>query len=684
MRREFVLLPWLVGCTASTPSFVVLHAPTDEANTVQAFVDTIGDSRLGARGDAAPQDVGSASVEHRITLAQDDALCGDCYQLDRDGDVLRVRAGGILGRLYGASRALESMGFRFHHPHDTFVPEALALPAPDEGFGRVHTPETARRGLHLNMVEPTDAMFDLWVPSSEGAARVEAIMDWVIRNRGNHVQWVALDNVASAGPDADAWKTHTQGLLDAAHARGLTVGLALQLFGSGDGQKRFDLVDTGVTLEEQKAEMGPRLDRITDGLDFDLVNLSLGDLAGKEPAAIIASLEQVYDALQARQSGIELTTTLHPGDDRRVDHDERSLIDSFLATYADRPITHGSQTAMYYTLFDDPGGAYHHEDFDQHRDWVLGQLEAEEPVGYFPASAHGNAFDVGVPQYLPLYPRSRWSDLRRIQDHANEKGVPGLQDHVLSSGGWEWGYWQHDTATLRNTHTLSGDWCDDLRFQLGPHPAPAKDVADMVCFLGDAQHTALIEQRLTPFLSSFDAALETGFVEGDITQPERPLWGDIVRYTGDTLEAFRTQVGHLDAYAALTERVARDMGDLEAIDADPWLAEIHDGVQLHAIRARFAYRLAAAPLAEADLNDGGNHLDAADVLLTEAEAIVARRHETLHDPAPERLLTEGPNPTAYAHGYLLRADELCFWTREIRMARNTLQGLSLDVPSCGR
>lgn len=686
--RAWTLPLLLAACAPEGPAnSVILLASPDEAAAVSDFARTIGDVRVGASQDPDPAAAGARDRALTIALAQGEGLCDQCYVLDVDGTKVTVRGGGRLGRLYGASHVLEAIGYRFHHPHHTFAPAALeldpeALPGPEQ----VQQPEVARRrGVHLHTLHPLDTMFDAWVPSEEGAARMGAVADWVVRNRGNHLQWVALDDIEESATTHAAWKAHTATLLDRAHEVGLTVGLGIQLFGSGNLQLAFDLVDTGTTIDEQRAELGPRLDRVTEGLDFDLYNLSFGEFFGADPERFIASVELVYDELKARAPEAELATVLHVGDDLRVSYDDKDLIYYFLATYADRPITHWAHTVMYYDLFGDAGGAYHHDAFDDHRAYLEAQLEAQGPVGYFPESAYWIAFDNSVPRYLPLYQRQRWEDLSKLAAFTADKGVPGLQDHVTFSSGWEWGHWQHDVATLRHSWKLEADWCAPLRFQLGAHGDAGAEVADAACALGDLQRTALIDQRLTPYLASYDSIMQVGFPLDIVAQPKRPFFKEVAFTTASAqLEVYRTDVANLGAYADAATKLWRQVSGLELPEDDTVLNETRQGLQLTALRARFAHQLATAAVLVADkqLGPAGEALDRADQRLAEARAVIDARHADLFDPEPERLVEAADNPTLYDYGYLLRADQLCYWTRELRQARNDLQGTTFEVPGC--
>ena len=69
-----------------------------------------------------------------------------------------------------------------------------------------------------------------------------------------------------------------------------------------------------------------------------------------------------------------MVTRIHVGDDLTVTYNDQEMIYYFLAAYADSNITPWVHTVMFYNLFERAGGAYHHEEFDQHRRFLLNRL----------------------------------------------------------------------------------------------------------------------------------------------------------------------------------------------------------------------------------------------------------------------------------------------------------------------
>jgi hypothetical protein len=251
-----------------------------------------------------------------IELVEDAAIPLEGYRIDRAGTGRYiVSARDVLGAQYGLSAALENLGFRFRHPHAALLPREPV----DQGaeLGVVHAPEVRVRGLQLHTLHPIEPYFAFWEPSPENKLAAHRTIDWLVKNRGNYVHWVALDNIMEEGP-FQAWKPFTRELIDYAHMRGVRVGINMQLFGSSNLQLAYDLHDRdNQTVAESMAE---RLPRITQDLPWDTLVLSFGEFFGEAPDKLIAGINEF--ARQTRQITPlpEMHGFVHVGDKQRVDY----------------------------------------------------------------------------------------------------------------------------------------------------------------------------------------------------------------------------------------------------------------------------------------------------------------------------------------------------------------------------
>jgi hypothetical protein len=641
------VLVTLLAC--APPDSLVILPDATSAPLLGDFVAFLDDPRVS---------VGEGKgVEVEIHADLD---CTECYEISAEGRAWVVHGGAPLGVQYGLADVLEREGYGFFHPYETRRPDHFTRP--DAMDPERHDPVVARRGVHLHTLHPIEALAALWVPNDTDEAG--RIVDWVVKNRGNHVQWPALDDIQRDDATQVAWEAHTKRIVDGAHARGVTVGVGVQLFGASNLQQAFDLLDTVGTAEEQAATMDERLARLS-GVDWDLVNLSFGEFFGQDPDTFIASTNLAYARIQAAMPGVEVPATIHVGNyaDLYVTYQGQEMLYYFLVQFADPGILPWIHTVMYYDLYEDAGGAYQHETFDAHREFLEERLAAGSPVGYFPETAYWVAFDNPVPQYLPLYLRSRSVDLERL--------IPqGLQDHVVFSTGWEWGYWQGDVVSLRMSYD-GVPWTTVVDGMFDPA------TAGMVEGVAEAQHEGLLEGRLAAYTAGRDAIIDAGDATGITSQPDRPSFEDVVAMAPGDRATFRSDV--VDGLAALAE--AEERATVDPVDS--WAAEIADGADVDVLRARFAAATWGAVVTFADGGDPADELAAADAALDQAREVVARREAAFHDPDGERWTRQKwSNPTIYDYGYLREASSLCFWERERAQARNLVLQEDEVVPAC--
>ncbi|MBK9070880.1 MAG: hypothetical protein IPL79_07770 [Myxococcales bacterium] len=692
--RRLALLAWWVACAGvagatgckSPPPAMQIIVPPARAGAMEPYVALLP-SQLDAALTVREQPdlaLGESASRTQIAVVIDDAMCAECFRLREAPGGFVVEASDSLGAQYGVSALLEAMGVRFFHPHQTFVPATLAVP--DAAIlDRVESPQVARRGVHLHILHPTEAYFDFWEPGDENLADAARTLDWLVKNRANFVTWPLLDDMfANAAQGPSPRLAHQRQLLTLAHARGLRVGAGLQVFGASNLQHAYDLVEA----DEAPAEAIPaRLAPLAE-LPYDSLQLSFGEFFSEEPSAFIAAVEQTYDAVQAAWPSAEVTASIHVGnfEDTRVIYEEESLLYYFLVKFAARPIVPWMHSVMYYGLFGDAGGAYNHETFAEHRAYLLERLALGEPAGYFPETAYWVAFDNSIPQYLPLYMRARYDDLASLATAAAQGGHAGLQDHVIFSSGWEWGYWQNDWAALRMGWALPASYEALLGDMFAPLGVAGQAAASLVAELTELQQGAHIDQRLAPYLASQDVTFAAGYALGVWSQPRRPDLEEIIDATPEVRAQFAADV--LTPLAAFADELAVLATQANApafanSAATPFIAELIDGVEIAATRAAFAHALwlAAASSGAPDARDAA--LAEVDAQLAAAELVVRRRHAALMEPSPSTILARSISTSLlYQYGYLREADTLCFWHRERAQLRNAMLGETTAVPAC--
>lgn len=664
MRRVVILVALLWACGGDDlRGNIVVTAPAQFEPQLKDLV-----ALTNYRGIAFGADPGDA---WQIVVEDDATIPSEGYRIESDGLVLRVHAHDVLGAQYGTSVALESLGFRFRHPFDPLVPKVPALVAPDT---EVHKPAVRIRGVHLHTLHPIEGYFAFWEPSAGSTNDAHRIIDWVVKNKGNYLQWVALDNILK--PEYfEPWKSFTRELIDYAHFRGIRVGLGIQLFGASNLQLAYDLADDKTGTVPIADEIAARLPPVTKDLPFDQYELSFGEFFNADSQKFVDSVNEVYRQLKLLAPQAELHTLIHVGAEQKVQYMGEELIYYFLVKFADPSIIHDVHTTMFYTLFEPAGGAYQSENFFEHRDFLRDEMCAGKRGSYKPETAYWVAFDNSVPQFFPNYVQSRLHDLAELQKPGGACGT--LDMHLLFSSGWDWGYWLNDVASLRATYELPANLNEAFTYEFAPDLGPA--AAALVERLSNLQHDRVMIDKLTGYIVGRDSVIDLGRTLNIISQPDRVTFDQLAKGEG------RAEVD------AMLPTLASYIGDLESLDRDArgldlpssrWARELRDGFRVDLLRAQFVAATYDAMLAHLDGDDGraAKRFADAKALLDRARPVVKDRHGDLHDNHGRRTLDKTGNQTFYQFGYLYFADTLCYWQRELDQLGKEL-GLSTAVPS---
>ena len=664
------MLLWLLACSSEG---VRIYVEPEHIDNIEFFIEAIGDDRLSVMESENPENSAKRYGGWGVALRETSIGVADAYKLSeiRDEKHEWLIEGDRLGLQYGLADLLERMNYRFYHPYQSYIPKEINNPEVLDIKGEWQEPEMVRRGLHLHTLHPIEGYYDFWEPSDGHLHRAKLVTDWMIKNRGNYIEWVALDNITDNPIAHEAWKSHTQAILADIHQRGATVGLGVQLFGSGNLQNAYDLIDDANGNRE--AQITSRIGLVLNDLRFDVLEMSFGEFFEEEPEDFIQSINQAYDVIQEVSPGIEMTARLHVGDDLQVTYDDQEMIYYFLAAYANPEITPWVHTVMYYNLFEPSNGAYHHDDFTEHREFLFERLQNGLPVAYFPESAYWVAFDNSVPVYLPMYVRSRWLDLFEIQQQSQQNGHASLTDHTLFSSGWEFGYWQNDVATLRMNWRTPESYISVFK-HLFANYGNGDQLAQALFDLSEVQKTAMIDHNLDAYTCGVDNIMELGYSQDIVSQPVRLSFREMVEVEVSELESLSIR---FDSYIQALQEI--DIPD----PVDAWQTEIVDGILINQHRATFMKSLIDAMLAYRQGIDFTGYLDLAEQHLTEAQVVITRRRENTWDPQGDRLFIENTNSTIYQFGYLHRVSDLCYWQREYIQAQNALFDINEAPPGCG-
>jgi hypothetical protein len=619
--------------------------------------------------------------DYVVTVVRDETIPLEGFRLKDSKAAITVYTNDILGAQYGVSAALEALGFRFRHPFDTYVPHTPSMSVVNN---TVQSPAIRVRGFQLHTLHPIESYFAMWEPSPGSLNDAKRIIDWTIKNRGNYVQWVGLDDIIFDESRRGPWLEHTKAIMEYGRARGVRFGINLQLFRKANLQQSFDLIpEIDPAVKPYADQIAERLPLITTmGVTFDVYHLSFGEFFSIDNDLFIGAINEVEHQLHTLVPNAEMHGFVHVGNSprQRVTYQGQDLIFYFLVKFASQNIVPDIHTVMYFDMFEDAGGAYHHDQFDEHLAYLRERMCASQKVAYIPETSYWVAFDNSVPLFLPLYVRSRWLDLDRI------RAVPGpcgkLDQHVLFSTGWEWGYWLNDVASLRASYSLPSSPEELIAEQYAPDMGP--EVARVVEKLMNTQRDALIGNRLAAYVSGRDAIID-GFggqaEESIIAAPDRI---DPREMTTDMVDGFESTVlADLDAYAKQLDTLSTELAAFDLPDSR-WGRELRDGFATNRNRAHFLqdfYRAGIAHVRGNDTEAERLYASAQGTLSAEA-SLVAGRHADLHDKHQRRLVDTSTNKTTFQYGYLFYADNLCYWNRELVQVRNLIDSTSTPEPAC--
>ncbi len=656
--KRLALLFAIAACGDNAKSSISLDpGPWSGAIGEMVTLAPRGGLTLGTGGDFA------------ITVIDDPAMPLEGYLVEEAADQrYTVHAHDVLGAQYGAAAALEHLGFRFRHPFDPYVP---VVPKETGSLGALHQPQVRVRGFQLHTLHPIESHFAFWIPSAGSTDDAHRIINWVVENRGNYIQWSGLSDIISDATRFAAWKPFERELIDYAHSRGVRVGLEIEMFGQANLQLAFDLYDDPTAMAPVGPAIAERLPLITQDLPFDIYDISFGEFLSAEPQFFIDTLNETNRQLNALAPQAEVHALIHDGYTQRVDYNGENLIYYFLVKFADPAIISDVHTTFFYDLFEPADGAYQHPDFSEHRQYLQDQMCAGRKAAYHPEDAYWVAFDDSVPQMFPLYARSRWVDL----DGIPKLGCGPLDEHLAFSSGWEWSYWLNDVMSMRNSYELPASYDLAIADELAPDLGAG--AAAVVTGIAEDQHDYLMGKKLAPYLASRDVAIEAGRAADIISQPDRVTFDQLV---AGNLADFEAQVMvPLAAYADALDRRAVQLAALDLPDSR-WTSELRDGLDVDRLRARFM--LAAYQAVIDHVNGRDASTDRASDLLGQAQTVVRSRHADLHDTHGRRLLDRTPNQTYYQYGYLFNADTLCYWHRELDQVGAILGNTTTAPPGC--
>jgi hypothetical protein len=580
------------------------------------------------------------------------------YTLRREGDAILVWARDPADLVFGTYALLEELGARFFHPQEEIVP-AWGQPHLPAVLEVTREPAFDRRGIQMHTLHPIETYEALNEPGERNLAEAQQLIDWVVKTGHNELQWWALGGV----DDYRAVVPHLLAIESYAEARGVVIGIKVQTFESSSLQNGFALVGD---MDDGEAQIDAKLQEIM-AVPWDGVELALGEFLANDPVRLVELLDHATETMAHIAPDTRLSVVNHVGNypELYVDYQGETTFLYHLPKYCDTRLVNSIHTVFFFDLFRD-WGAYGHEDFAFHREFLFEQTEVRT-VRYIPESAYWASADIDVPIFMPSYITARQIDVAGIVREQTTRGTRPVEGHILFSSGHEWGYWLTDYLTGRMLWDPEAEVAEHLAHVARGLGDCGADVVAAVDAVRVAQDHSLFDERLAGYLGGEDFADDFGKLAGFVTTPERVPFEQVYGMAEPERQAFEASVvGGLEGYAAASEA---PLGTLrsKAISVEPTLGtfsrELADGTEVTRLRALHSAALYRAVIASARGEDPAPHLEKA-AAHREAAAVIIERREKEYRYGTARTIEPRPNLTAYDWGYLRQASTLCFWLRQ--------------------
>lgn len=604
-----------------------------------------------------------------------------------------------IGSLYGAYDLLEQLGYRFLHPLEPHIPDAINVLQVEE---KTESPHWPIRAWHLHTQHPIELTHVLNGWGEQGpndkanwqqlTHEWQSFLEWAIANKQNRIAWFLLQAESwQAFAYSEERQSRLRQLSHQAHDWLLTVG-----------------IDAPIAFKQQHAwhmirEKGNEQQQIRTAIDWlaktdiDYLEIELGfsEFTHPDENQMLQWIDTAVNYADT-QYNLPLYSKVHCTQNQQANtlqHPQTGepLNINFLTYFTDTRLGVMPHTVQFYDL-QGPAPTYGNDNFqfmDEYMELEAGRRE----VLFYPETAYWVSFDIDVPLFLPLYADRRLADIRHIarKELTGGYGVGKHQGSKIDgyntfSSGWEWGYWINDMVTARATWNPQLD--TDTQEQ-----AMQNALQPFTSIFGEAQSeissvlTDLIQLQRNRFIHSDSRRSAQAYLQGweawdELThllgimeiQPKKLSSSVLARlinprdgldYDKDIapmLKDTAIQLAHLHKRLLMTQHhiPANSRG---------YFNELADNLAITALRAEQIYHLYEYADEKSDhLWDqhrifSKQHKQQAIAALDFAKTVSARQQQR-YRVNPDRIASWGHNPTAYQFGYLWTVNSLYYWWRD--------------------
>jgi hypothetical protein len=670
----------------TVPQDWVVHAAAGDdqavlwaADDVAAYLEQMGRSvdRSTQPDPVCRPQVGAVVFSTTPTGESDQTFSIEEARCEEGGLLVTLSGGHILGRQYAAYELLHTVGVRFFHPEQEFVPAAPRWPS--SPISRTHTPDFRYRSVSLHLTHPLE-LGDVFREGDE-SLEPEGVryIDWQIKN------------LASAGQGGvGRGNQRDRGL-----RRGFPRDGGMSLHNQQQGGRAVYDPDDPRSLEEQLTEA---IEERMSGGDRPPDRFSLtfnpSEFTELDDQFVVRELTFIADYLGAQYPDTELYAINHGTAGAPTANYGVRYFD--LPQFAPPNLGVRVHTLMFFDLFR-PAPVYGNQDFNFLFDFMVQEYQTRRLI-YFPESAWWLTFDIAVPLYLPITIEARDVDIQGIKFMLNGK----LVGHRTFGTGHEWGYWQNEYCSLRMSADVEYRYINCLRDIASPMGDEAAGVVvDVLERVIRYQQRDIVYGDLIPYLVGTDPETEVALLAGIHLHDLPPAVPAVLGWSAEEVGSWRLRIEpalrQMDQDYEAEVEILRALRDGVPPAGLPWFDEILDGIEITGLRARHALHVygALVYLRASQLEGDAamaararSMLEAARADTEAALAVVHRREAGYRYQPLSRAIAGGPdnseddNWTVYPYRYLNRTHHGYYYTRIDRLAEQAFAvgAQALDLP----
>jgi hypothetical protein len=576
--------------------------------------------------------------------------------------VIRLQARtpqGVACGLYGLLQG--KMGFRFHHPRESVIPEYRRWPLPEQ-FTFSGRPRFEKSGFHLHTMHPIELAEQILNPDYPNAFEdVAQYIDWLARNGQNTMQFVLL-----RGIDRGRWPRHAARIAEYAHRRGVMCGVQISL--SMLQQQAFQSITLLRPYPGYRQQVDDTLAWLFQS-PWDFV--SLEPTMGEHLPFLNRLIPDVQSHLEqqvAERYHALLLFGTHVIGGAEVSR-EPQLAGSGILVHS----------VMCYSVSETTAPVYG----NRNQCFMLQTAQKEQlrrETWYWPESSYWVGFDTPIPLLLLPYLDARRQDIETM-------AKLGVNGHLTFTSGWEWGYWLIDWSIARWTWEYRDSKSVRQSNSLTPlvEILPDSRLQPMLKEALRLQNHYLKERDLMRYMAAATPFSELPYPFDKPFQPAPEFHYSRLLRSATPQEANQhlgRPINDLEKYAlsmgALSQRMAvmlasdDKVGGSTALIRRTLARELTRALAVSALRASHrAMTLRALSAKVSERTDDSAHVKAtsatwlAKARLVRYKALeLVKQQESGYRYPLSLVARQHDGMTAYPFGYLYPASRLFFWERE--------------------